>query len=533
MSSLASVTHRCRTLLVVVVATAACSRTHPRTEASAAAADIVPLSNAERVAHVLSRLTFGARSGDAERVRRMGVDKWIDEQLRPETIPDSAVLVALAPIQTWNGPAATALAVPELARNLASKPVSMLANDSAARAMLKQITVRLVALGGLNDGFYAGKIVRAQMSERQLLEVVTDFWENHFSVYSGKMPSREAIVVWDREVLRPRALGKFRDLLGAVAHSPAMMYYLDNHLSTSRGLNENYARELMELHTLGVDGGYTQHDVVEVARALTGWTINRGSDSTTFVFRRQQHDTGAKVVLGHTLAAGRGIEDGEEVLDILARHPSTAHYIAYKLSRRLVSDDPPPAVVARAAATFTRTDGDIAQVVRTIVTSPEFFSRAAFRAKVKTPFELVVSACRALDAPADTTPGTARSIAQLGQQLFGWSTPEGWPEKGDAWMNSGTIYKRLKFGGDIAYGRVASVPLFRWRDWSALSTSSLEQQADGVVKVMLGGVAEPATREAMMALAPSRGNSDGPYDGSNRLRDVLAIALSSPEFQRR
>src|SRR5439155_1973817 len=196
-------------------------------------------------------------------------------------------------------------------------------------------------------------------------------WENHFSVYSGKMPSPEALVVWDRDVLRPHAFGRFRDLLGAVAHGPAMLYYLDNHLSTSRGLNENYGRELLELHTLGVDGGYTQHDVIEVARAFTGWTTSRSPNPSLYAFRQELHDTASKTVLGHTLRAGRGIEDGEEVLDILARHPSTARHIAFKLARRLVSDEPPPALVERAAATFARTDGDIAEVVRTIVTSRE------------------------------------------------------------------------------------------------------------------------------------------------------------------
>jgi uncharacterized protein (DUF1800 family) len=203
-----------------------------------------------------------------------------------------------------------------------------------------------------------------------LLEVVSDFWENHFSVFVGKMPSREALIVWDREVLRPHALGKFRDLLGAVAHSPGNAVLPRQPLSRKGALNENYARELLELHTLGVDGGYTQHDVVEVARALTGWTIALPREPSKFAFRQDQHDTLEKTVLGHKLRAGRGIEDGEEVLAIIARHPSTAHYISLKLARRLVSDDPPPALVERAAATFTRTDGDIAQVVRTIVTSP-------------------------------------------------------------------------------------------------------------------------------------------------------------------
>jgi hypothetical protein len=529
MSSPAVVSCRWYSPVVLMFVLGGCASLHSPSETPV----VARLSEQERIAHVLSRLTFGPRTGDAERVAAMGIDKWIDRQLHPDAIPDSAVLVALAPISAWNGPALSVASLPALSRAISEKPVFALMTDSVARARLNEIRVRLLTLVGLNDGLYAGKIVRAQLSERQLLEVMSDFWENHFSVYSGKMPSREALVVWDRDVLRPHALGKFRDLLGAVAHSPAMMFYLDNHLSRSNGLNENYARELMELHTLGVDGGYTQQDVIEVARALTGWTIKRAADSSSFIFQRSMHNVGAKTVLGHALPAGRGIEDGEDVLDILARHPSTAHYISLKLARRLVSDEPPPALVQRAAATFTRTDGDIAEVVRTIVTSPEFFSRAAFRAKVKTPFELVVSARRALDAPADTTPTTARLINQLGQTVFGWLTPEGWPEKGDAWMNSGTIYKRLKFGGDIAEGRVSSIRLIAWREWTPLTTQTREQQVEGIVKAVLGGVAEPATRDAMLAVTLPPGTENRPGDGIVRLREVLAVALMSPEFQRR
>jgi len=512
-------------VLLLAIATAACSSIHSRSEL--AGSPTQKLSETERIAHVLSRLTYGARSGDAERVRAMGIDRWIDQQLRPETIRDSAATVALASIPAWNRPASE-VSQPAASQALSIVPMAKLMKDSGAVVALKQATVRLVALGSLNDMLYAGKIVRAQTSEQQLLEVISDFWENHFSVYSGKMPSPEALTVWDRGVLRPHALGKFRDLLGAVAHSPAMLFYLDNHLSRVRGLNENYARELLELHTLGVDGGYTQQDVIEVARALTGWTIG-GRNPSVFAFRDYMHDTGPKVVLGHELPAGRGIEDGEEVLDILARHPSTARYIAFKLSRRFVSDDPPRALVERAAATFTRTDGDIAQVVRTIITSPEFFSRAAFRAKVKTPFELVVSARRAVDAPADTTPITARQIAQLGQPTFGWATPDGWPEKGGAWMNSGMIYKRIKYGSDLA--NAASV--MKWRDWTPLSTVDFDHQADRVMKVILGGCPETATRAAMLEARPTASTEGSQIDGRASLRELLAIALASPEFQRR
>jgi uncharacterized protein (DUF1800 family) len=485
------------------------------------------LTESERVAHVLSRLTFGARPGDAQRVASIGVDVWIDQQLHPETISDSAVAVALAPLLSWNRPAVRLASVEETPRRLATTPMTALMRDTAALTELRMLGLQLARLSP-DDDFFAGKIIRAQMSERQLYEVVVDFWENHFSVYSGKTPSREALAVWDRDVLRPHALGKFRELLGAVAHSPAMLFYLDNYLSAAGGLNENYGRELLELHTLGVDGGYTQHDVVEVARAFTGWTIGQSHEPSVFEFRPERHDTSTKIVLGHVLRAGRGIDDGEEVLDILARQPSTARHIAFKLIRRLVSDDPPPALVDRAAATFTRTDGDIAAVVRTIVTSPEFSSRAAFRAKVKTPFELVVSARRAVDAPADTTPATARLIAQLGQATFGWLTPDGWPEKGAAWMNSGMMYKRIKYGSDLAN----SGTIMNWRDWAPLSTVDFDHQAGRVMKVMLGGCPEPATRDAMLEVS-STGSDERFGDGRQRLRELLAIAFASPEFQRR
>jgi uncharacterized protein (DUF1800 family) len=488
-----------------------------------------PLSQSERVAHVLSRLTFGARPGDAERVAAMGVDRWIEQQLAPATIADSVSARSLARISTWRDSAMTTTNLMQFPPQLAGLSLAQQLKDTAAVKLLK---TRLVSPFLVNDLFYAGRIIRAQESERQLLEVVANFWENHFSVFNGKMPSTEALSVWDRDVLHPRALGKFRDLLGATAHSPAMLFYLDNHLSKKEGLNENYARELLELHTLGVDGGYTQQDVVEVARALTGWTIRRAPAPAIFMFRREQHDTGTKVVLGHTLKSGRGIEDGEEVLDILARHPSTAHYISLKLARRLVSDEPPPALVDRAAATFLRTDGDIAAVVRTIVTSPEFFSRQSFRAKVKTPHELVISAWRAMSVRADTTPTTVRLITQLGQGSFAWATPEGFPEKGAAWINSGTIFKRVKFGRDLAAGSLMYAKPERWSEWPRLAALPLDAQVDGVVTNVLGGVADSTTRSVMLAIR-AEGTLPTANDGPARLRELLGIALASPEFQRR
>jgi uncharacterized protein (DUF1800 family) len=303
-----------------------------------------------------------------------------------------------------------------------------------------------------------------------------------------------------------------------------------------RGLNENYARELLELHTLGVDGGYTQHDVVEVARALTGWSIRDPRRGGGFAFRPEAHDAGAKVVLGHALRAGRGIEDGEEVLDILARHPSTARFIATKLARRFVSDSPPPALVERAATTFTRTGGDIRETVRAIVTSPEFFSRAAYRAKVKTPLELVVSALRAVDAEPDPTPRTAQIVARLGQPVFGHRDPNGYPETGDAWINTGAILARINFGMAVAAGRVPGATLARWSEGAALAGADRERQVDGVIALLLGGDASPDTRDVLLGgenpLA-ARAPSDDAPTRLNGLAQIVGLALGAPEFQRK
>jgi len=357
-------------------------------------------------------------------------------------------------------------------------------------------------------------------------------------------------------------------------------------------LNENYARELMELHTLGVDGGYTQKDVIEVARALTGWSIRpprqlliQAQDPRVrrfaeraprngageFVFRPEVHDAETKVVLGHTLKSGRGIDDGEEVLDILARHPSTARFIARKLAVRFVSDQPPQALVDRAAATYMRTDGDIREVVRTIVTSPEFFSRAAFRAKVKSPFEVVVSTMRALDAPPDPTPRTAQLVSRLGQPIFGHQAPNGWPETSEPWMNTGAILNRINFGMAAAADRVPGASLDRWPDATRLRAAPRAEQVDGVIASLLGGHASRETREIltsgvhpMVAKAaadssvsmltsadsgsdPAMLDDDPPARRRQRmgaqgfgtipeltgLAQVVGLALGSPEFQRR
>jgi uncharacterized protein (DUF1800 family) len=557
----------------------------------------------QQVRHALDRLGFGPRPGDVARVRELGVDRWIALQLDPDHVSDSAsdALVASA-FETYHADTRDLVALAQAGQQAIRQRARQAAQqgDTANRRELRadamrddpQLREQLRRGRRVVGDVQAVKLARAVASERQLEEVMTDFWENHFSVFAGKGQTRIFIPSYDRDVIRPRVLGRFRDLLGAVAKSPAMLFYLDQFQSTvdsahtplrnarsprmrprvrARGLNENYARELLELHTLGVDGGYSQRDVIEVARALTGWTMNP-RQGAGFVFRPEIHDADAKVVLGHRLAPGRGIEDGEEVLDIVARHPATARFIARKLAIRFVSDDPPPALVERAAATFRRTDGDISETVRTIVTSPEFFSRAAYRAKVKSPFELVASALRAVGARPDTTPRSAQLVGFLGAPIFGHQAPNGWPETGDSWMNAGAILNRINFGLALAGGRVPGASLAQWPEAARLRNASREQQADAVVSAFLGGQASPDTREILIKgenplatrlaahgdsvpVAPTMESNDGEpmttmqENARGRLNaratplgrpvqleglaQVVGLAIGAPEFQRR
>jgi len=298
------------------------------------------------------------------------------------------------------------------------------------------------------------------------------------------------------------------------------------------GLNENYGRELLELHTLGVDGGYTQQDVINVARAFTGWTIQPPTQGGGFIFRPQVHDAGGKIVLGHKLAAGRGMEDAEDVLDILARSPATAHFVSFKLARRFVSDSPSKALVDHAAQVYLRTDGDIREVLRAIVTSPEFFSQQAFHSKVKTPFEVVVSAMRSLNATPDSTPRSAQVIAFLGQPIFGHQAPNGWPETGDAWMNTGAILNRINFGMAAAGGRLPGVDIRALPALDTLRFAPRDKQVDAVVATILNGMVSPDTRAVLLSGEhPMLANDAGP----TTVRDMTeaspdAGAMSSQEM---
>ena len=440
------------------------------------------------IAHVLNRAGFGARPGDVERVRAMGLQSYIDGQLHPERIPDAAATERLAGLSTltlssreigrqYELPALEARRKKQ-AENSGDGPGDAAGITRAAVTEPEQVNAARV-MRDLSEQ----KVLLAVFSERQLQEVLTDFWFNHFNIDSRKGVDRFLLTEYERDVIRPHVFGSFRDLLGATAKSPAMLFYLDNWMSADpngphavlarmparrprfgagfslprvqqlqaarknapKGLNENYGRELMELHTLGVDGGYTQKDVTEVARAFTGWTIEQPRAGGSFTFNPRLHDEGQKVVLGHTIKAGGGVTDGEQVLDILAAHPSTARFISTELVRRFVSDTPPPALVDRAAKRFKDTHGDLREVVRTILTSPEFLSPDAVGAKFKTPLEFVASALRTTGATVDEAMPIVRAVQQLGMPLYQCQPPTGYKDTADAWVNTGALVNRMNF----------------------------------------------------------------------------------------
>jgi uncharacterized protein (DUF1800 family) len=553
---------------------------------------VLPLSEAtapreltadQQIKQALARLTFGARPHESEGLTGQ-LDHWLRIQLVPQAVADPVgdSIDAAHPLLHSSAAALTAESPPlDLFLRARRRELGLL--DTAHYVMTADDSARFKSANDLGNRrvqeFYGAKVARAVLSERQLLEVMTDFWENHFSVYAGKMPTRFTLLEYERDAIRPYALGRFRDLLGAVARSPAMLYYLDNwqsradsmHLTLPEyeaverartpdavmrvraqarrrraGLNENYGRELLELHTLGVDGGYTQADVVAAARALTGWSIATPREGGSFVFHPEWHDAEAKLFLGVTLPAGRGLADGDDLLDIVARHPATAHFIATKLVRHFVSETPPPSLVDRAAAEFRRTDGDIRQVMALIVSSPEFYSRAAYGAKVKEPFALVASTYRALGGRPDSLGRSAQLTARLGQPLWGRLTPDGWPDDATTWMNTGTILQRIRFGLDVGAGRIAGV-----RVTELPSSVEAAARVDSVVALVLHGEATPETRSILLngrnplnaldasanAVTPAgdmvRASPNGNGDGRLSFAGLVGLAIGAPDFQRR
>ena len=482
--------------------------------AGAPALQAAPADDAA-IVHALNRLTYGPRPGDVERVKAMGLQKWIETQLAPSRIDDGALTTKLRHLETltldsetiqrdYAGPAMAERrkrAAEGADRNTRAAEGTEGADkntraaggagqttrategtegsDQNANRMMRDPmnNVQRKARQVISD-IEEAKLLRAVYSERQLEEVLVDFWFNHFNVFAGKGATRNYVSEYEREAIRPYVLGQFRDMLGATAKSPAMLFYLDNWLSSaqgaqrapralrapraqtaqgrrSSGINENYARELLELHTLGVDGGYTQQDIVNVAKAFTGWTIQPRQGSG-FMFVAARHERGEKVVLGQTIKAG-GVDEGERVLDIVATHPATARHIATKLAMRFVSDNPPAALVDRAAARFTATRGDLREVLKVILASPEFAATDAYRAKVKTPLEFVASALRATGAEVRTALPLARTLRDMGMPLYFCQPPTGYDETATTWVSAGALVARMNFAVDLSKNAVRGV----------------------------------------------------------------------------
>jgi len=478
-----------------------------------------------RALHVLNRLTYGPRPGDVDRVVAMGVDRFIEQQLNPEKIRDDRVEDRLKPLE-----------------------VLRLDPEELGRIYLDEVRERrqgrpLSRARKLAAEFQQAAVVRATLSERQLYEVMVDFWTNHFNVFLGKGADRFLLPDYIEHTIRPHAMGKFEDLLIATAHSPAMLFYLDNVQSVTpgavpprpfgrrpiaeqripKGINENYARELMELHTLGVDGGYTQQDVVNVARVLTGWSMRPPRRGVGFVFNDWAHDRGEKVVLGHPFPAGRGEDEGIALLRLLAHHPSTMRHLSAQLCARFVADDPPDGCIDAGVHAWQRTGGDIREVLRAIFQSPEFWAPQYRAAKVKTPLEFVVSAVRAVDGAPDTTLVLAQIVGRLGEPLYLDQPPTGYPETQDSWVNAGALLERLNLGLGIAAGRAPGIAVNL--DQLIPGDNDPSQLADRVNREILGGTATANTlrvlREQAASLPPAQA----------RIMAV-GLALGSPEFQK-
>jgi uncharacterized protein (DUF1800 family) len=607
---------------------------------------VTSLTEDEAILQALNRLGFGPRPGDLDRIKEIGLPKWIEQQLYPESIDDSALQTRLERFPTLKMSSAQLLnefPEPKIAAQRQGvtveeyrkeqqeqmRPAVQSTHDAAPETMQTDVQKadamhmpdfesvdndlntnpgkqngKGKGQGGIGNGMFnyeqihlpqrivaelsMAKMTRAVYSERQLQEVMADFWYDHFNVYAAKGADRWLITEYERDAIRPHAMGKFRDLLEATAKSPAMLFYLDNWLSADpvawqklkgqmearremremrggpfggprfpqgrsgpdadpndpnasakpkqeRGLNENYGRELMELHTLGVDGGYTQDDVINVAKAFTGWSIRQPRRDPEFFFEERLHDTSVKTVLGHEIKAG-GMKDGEEVLDILARDPHTAHHISFELAQRFVSDAPPDALVDRMAQTFLKTDGNIREVLRAMIYSPEFWSKDAYHAKVKTPFELVASATRAVGAEVQVPLALVQWTSRIGQPLYQCEPPTGYSDKADAWVNTGALLSRMNFSLALTANRVRGAQT----DIDSLfgGEMGVEPHAtlNRAIELILGGDASQETRATLEKQMDDPQILQATLDDKVKQVNVAMIAglvLGSPEFQRR
>lgn len=409
---------------------------------------------------VLNRLGYGPKPGDLERVKQMGIDNYIEQQLHPENIPlPPALSNRLAALDTINQPTGAVLAEFLSLR----KEAQQNKDEEGAKQQQRQFVTRLT------DQTAEARLARAIDSPRQLEEVMVDFWYNHFNVFAGKSIDKALVASYERDAIRPYVFGSFRDLLGATARHPAMLFYLDNWLSTSdnavargknpgkpAGLNENYARELMELHTLGVDGGYSQQDVTELARIFTGWTFNQRELATRdrgFYFDPKKHDNGDKLWLGRNFTA-QGQGEGEAALDILAMHPATARHLSHQLAQYFVQDQPPAALVDRMSRRYLETGGNIREVLRVLFNSREFHAQAGTGSKFKTPYQFIVSAARAGEVQFTNVRPFMNALNQLGMPLYGCQTPDGYKNTQSAWLNPDALTRRITFANALASGRL-------------------------------------------------------------------------------
>ncbi len=498
------------------------------------------LSPRDSAFHALNRLAYGPRPGEVDSVARVGVMRWIEQQLAFERVPD--VLLAQRErdfkllgydredLAQRYGEALRQRR--EMQREMAQSGDTTRSRGAGPMREFRELGGELQQLA----------VVRATLSERQLREVMVDFWANHFNVFVGKGADRFLTPSYIEETIRPNALGRFEDLLIATAKSPAMLFYLDNAQSIApgavppanrlrpgrgvrapRGINENYARELLELHTLGVDGGYTQQDIIAVARIFTGWSIDRPQRGAGFAFHAWAHDRGEKQVLGVRIQGG-GMEEGVRLLKLLASQHATMHHVSRKLCARFVSDDPPDGCVDAAVDAWHRSNGDIRAVLRAIFTSPDFWAPQALRAKVKTPLEFVVSAVRAAGAAPDSTLRLAQVVSRLGQPLYLQPAPTGYPETQAQWVNSGALLGRMNAAVALAAGRLPGVRL----DLDAIIplTTHHAQLTDLVNTRLLSGTMSAHTRAVILEQLADVG------DPVQARAVAVGLALGGPEFQR-
>jgi uncharacterized protein (DUF1800 family) len=569
---------------------------------------ISELTEDQAILHALNRLAYGPRPGDVERIRQIGLEKWIDQQLHPESIDDSALDQRLDKYPTLNESASklleeyppAALAAKkegetkeEYRQELMEKRRSAMAqmadtgNDNMDKA--QQQLEKMVGPNRIVAELSMAKIDRAIYSNRQLEAVMEDFWFNHFNVFANKGADKWMLTDYVRETIRPHTLGKFQDLLTATAKSPAMLFFLDNWQSVDpvafkehqqeiamrraryqgmfadgfpptpgtfpgpvtgapgsggqaglrgqqdRGLNENYGREVMELHTVGVDTGYTQDDVIQMARCLTGWTVREPRRDPQFVFKPEFHAEGKKVVMGHTFNYG-GEKDGEEALKMLAADSHTAHFIASLLARHFVSDNPPPALVDRMAKEYESSGGDIRSVMKAMIYSPEFWSKQTYRAKVKTPFELVASTARALNADVEVTLPLAQWVGRMGEPLFLCQPPTGYSDKAATWVNTGALLNRLNFALAFSSGKLAGTSVDLGPLYGDDAAKDPEMALTRSLDLFLGGQADPQTIQTLQDRLSDpqvlQAKLDDPVKQVNEGL-LSGLVLGTPEFQRR